>query len=54
MIVATQGPQAGAILNEWNLSFSGTPSGMWDVHTRIGGVKGSQLQLADCPATPAA
>lgn len=53
MVVATQGHQPGAILIEWNLSTSGTPSGMWDVHTRIGGFKGSKLQLADCPATPA-
>lgn len=53
MVVATQGHQPGAILIEWNLKTSGTPSGMWDVHTRIGGFKGSNLQLADCPATPA-
>ena len=52
MIVSTQGAQAGAILIEWNLSSPGTPSGMWDVHTRIGGFAGSQLQLAQCPTTP--
>ncbi|KAF3055332.1 Glucan 1,3-beta-glucosidase [Trichoderma lentiforme] len=51
MIVATQGTQAGAVLIEWNLATSGTPSGMWDVHTRIGGFKGSNLQLAQCPVT---
>ena len=50
MIVSTQGHQAGAILIEWNLSTSGVPSGMWDVHTRIGGFKGSHLQIAECPA----
>lgn len=50
MIVSTQGHQAGAILIEWNLSASGTPSGMWDVNTRIGGFKGSNLQMANCPA----
>jgi glucan 1,3-beta-glucosidase len=49
MIVATQGTQAGAILIEWNLATSGTPSGMWDVHTRIGGFAGSNLQVAQCP-----
>ena len=27
------------------------PSGIWDVHTRIGGFAGSNLQLADCPAS---
>ena len=53
MVVSTQGTQAGAILIEWNLATtSGPPSGMWDVHTRIGGFAGSQLQLANCPATP--
>jgi glucan 1,3-beta-glucosidase len=51
MIVSTQGTQAGAILIEWNLATSGTPSGMWDVHTRIGGFHGSNLQLAECPVT---
>ncbi|KAK4222047.1 pectate lyase superfamily protein-domain-containing protein [Podospora fimiseda] len=28
------------------------PSGMWDVHVRIGGFIGSDLQLAQCPKTP--
>jgi glucan 1,3-beta-glucosidase len=38
MIVSTQGATAGAILIEWNLaSPSSAPSGMWDVHTRVGG-----------------
>lgn len=48
MIVSTQGAQAGATLIEWNLATSGTPSGMWDVHTRIGGFVGSNLQIAQC------
>lgn len=57
MIVATQSSstagQAGAILIEWNLaSSSGSPSGMWDVHTRIGGFAGSGLQVGQCPTTP--
>jgi glucan 1,3-beta-glucosidase len=51
MIVSTQGTQAGAILIEWNLATSGTPSGMWDVHARIGGFAGSNLQVAQCPVT---
>ena len=53
MIVSTQGAQAGAILIEWNLASRGTPSGMWDVHTRIGGFAGSNLQVGQCPTTPA-
>jgi glucan 1,3-beta-glucosidase len=53
MIVSTQGAQAGAVLIEWNLaSSSGSPSGMWDVHVRVGGFAGSQLQAAQCSATP--
>ncbi len=51
-VVSTQGAQAGATLIEWNLATSGTPSGMWDVHTRIGGFTGSQLQVQQCPKTP--
>ena len=50
MIVSTQGAQAGAVLIEWNLASLGQKSGMWDVHTRIGGFAGSKLQNADCPA----
>jgi glucan 1,3-beta-glucosidase len=53
MIVSTQGATAGAILIQWNLaSPAGSPSGMWDVHTRIGGFAGSKLQLAQCPKEP--
>lgn len=51
-VVGTQGPQAGAVGIEWNLVSEQTPSGMWDVHVRIGGFAGSKLQLADCAATP--
>ena len=50
MIISTQGPQAGAVLIEWNLASLKDRSGMWDVHTRIGGFEGSKLQNADCPA----
>lgn len=52
-IVSTQGQQQGAILIEFNLaSPASSPSGFWDVHARIGGFAGSNLQLADCPTTP--
>ena len=50
MIVSTQGAQAGAVLIEWNLA-SSSPSGMWDVHTRVGGFAGSNLQAAQCPTS---
>ena len=52
MIVSTQGSQPGAVLIEWNLAAT-SGSGMWDVHTRIGGFTGSDLQVADCPTTAA-
>ncbi|KAF2198358.1 exo-beta 1,3 glucanase-like protein [Delitschia confertaspora ATCC 74209] len=48
MVVSTQGSTPGAKLIEWNLA--ATPgSGMWDVHTRIGGFQGTNLQVAQCP-----
>ncbi|EKD20654.1 beta-1,3-exoglucanase [Drepanopeziza brunnea f. sp. 'multigermtubi' MB_m1] len=54
MIISTQGAAAGAILIQWNLaSPAATPSGMWDVHTRIAGFKGSNLQTPQCAITAA-
>lgn len=55
MIVSTQSSTSGAVLIEYNLSgCSGCqePSGMWDVHIRVGGFAGSQLQVENCPITP--
>ena len=61
IIVSTQGPTAGAIIIEYNLntpaaenmcSPGSPPSGLWDVHVRVGGFTGSQLQVAECPTTP--
>ncbi|KAH6618327.1 glycoside hydrolase family 55 protein [Chaetomium sp. MPI-SDFR-AT-0129] len=52
-IVSTRGAQAGAILIEYNLASSPeNPSGLWDVHVRIGGFAGSDLQLPQCAKTP--
>ncbi|KAA8569809.1 hypothetical protein EYC84_002152 [Monilinia fructicola] len=52
-IVSTQGPTGGAILIQWNMaSRASSPSGLWDVHTRIGGFAGSDLQVDKCPTTP--
>jgi glucan 1,3-beta-glucosidase len=48
MIVQTQGATPGAKIIEYNLN-TARGSGIWDVHTRIGGSKGTQLQVADCP-----
>lgn len=55
IIVSTQGGTSGAVLIEYNLNTptSGRPSGLWDVHVRVGGFAGSKLQINDCPKTPA-
>ncbi|KAF1978534.1 exo-beta 1,3 glucanase-like protein [Bimuria novae-zelandiae CBS 107.79] len=47
-LIGTQGPTPGAKLIEYNLA-STKGSGLWDVHTRIGGAKGTNLQVAQCP-----
>jgi glucan 1,3-beta-glucosidase len=51
-LISTRGACAGAVLIEFNLFSNDIPSGMWDVHTRIGGFPGTNLQLANCPAIP--
>ncbi|KAI0019158.1 pectate lyase superfamily protein-domain-containing protein [Xylariomycetidae sp. FL0641] len=51
-VVATKGAAPGATLIEWNLASSGAPSGMWEVHARVGGFAGSDLQVAQCLKTP--
>ncbi|GJC97654.1 glucan 1,3-betaglucosidase [Colletotrichum higginsianum] len=53
MIVSTRGAAPGAKVIEYNLNtLGGEPSGMWDVHVRVGGFAGTQQQLAQCPTTP--
>ncbi|KAK1992398.1 glucan 1,3-beta-glucosidase [Colletotrichum falcatum] len=52
MIVSTRGAAAGAKVIEYNLNSPGEPAGMWDVHVRVGGFAGTQLQLGQCPKTP--
>jgi glucan 1,3-beta-glucosidase len=53
LIISTKGQQQGAILMEYNLyTTQDEPSGLWDVHTRIGGFAGSDLQTAQCVKTP--
>jgi glucan 1,3-beta-glucosidase len=44
-------PQGGAILIEYNLE-TDAGSGLWDVHTRIGGFAGSNLQVSQCVKKP--
>ncbi|KAF4555700.1 Glucan 1,3-beta-glucosidase-like protein 6 [Elsinoe fawcettii] len=55
IIFQTRGPVPGAILMEWNLANEGGRKGancMWDVHWRIGGTNGTQLQTPLCTKTP--
>ncbi|KAL2785424.1 pectate lyase superfamily protein-domain-containing protein [Aspergillus keveii] len=48
-ILSTRGAQAGAIIVQWNLaSPADEPSGMWEVHIRIGGFTGSLQQTEQC------
>ena len=53
LIFETLGPQPGAILMEWNVA--GTTPGdaaLFDVHFRIGGSAGTQLQSGKCSKNP--
>ncbi|KAI1321012.1 glycoside hydrolase family 55 protein [Xylariaceae sp. FL0255] len=52
LIIETKGAVPGAILMEWNVAGSAPGSaGMWDVHFRVGGSQGSDLQWPQCPNT---
>ncbi|KAI8622108.1 glucan 1,3-beta-glucosidase GLUC78 precursor [Chytriomyces sp. MP71] len=49
LIFEASGPLPGAILIEWNIKASSPGvAGLWDVHARIGGTAGSQLQQDKC------
>jgi len=55
LIFTTKGPAPGAILMEWNVgSTTQGSSGMWDVHFRIGGFAGTDLQSDKCKKNPSA
>ncbi|KAI5298069.1 hypothetical protein KEM55_003857, partial [Ascosphaera atra] len=52
-VVGTKGPAPGAVLIEWNVAGEKPDDvGMWDVHARIGGFAGSDLQSDTCAKTP--
>ncbi|KAL4787440.1 pectate lyase superfamily protein-domain-containing protein [Aspergillus varians] len=49
----TKGPAPGAILMQWNVAEQSPGSvGMWDVHFRVGGSAGTELQSDKCSKTP--
>ncbi|OAX78460.1 hypothetical protein ACJ72_07232 [Emergomyces africanus] len=53
LMLETKGPAPGAILVEWNVAEATQGSvGMWDVHLRIGGSAGTELQSDHCAKTP--
>lgn len=53
LVFATAGPQPGAVMVEWNVRDATQGAcGMWDVHMRIGGSAGTQLQSDRCAKTP--
>lgn len=53
LVFATKGPAPGAILVEWNSNaIAQGANAMWDVHWRIGGSAGTQLQSDKCSKNP--
>lgn len=53
LMFETKGPQPGAILMEWNVAGSKPgAAGLWDVHFRVGGSAGTELQSDKCGKTP--
>ncbi|KAL1962380.1 hypothetical protein VTN77DRAFT_9719 [Rasamsonia byssochlamydoides] len=53
LILETKGPAPGAILMEWNVAEASQGSvGMWDVHFRVGGSAGTELQSNTCAKDP--
>lgn len=51
--IQTKGPAPGAILMQWNVAEASQGSvAMWDVHFRIGGSAGTELQSDKCAKTP--
>ncbi|KAG6036344.1 hypothetical protein E4U41_005736 [Claviceps citrina] len=53
LMFETQGPQPGAVLMEFNVAGQSKASaGLWDVHFRVGGSAGTQLQSDKCSKSP--
>ncbi|GFF23472.1 glucan 1,3-beta-glucosidase [Aspergillus udagawae] len=53
LAIQTKGPAPGAVLMEWNVAETSQGSvGMWDVHFRIGGSAGTELQSDKCSKNP--
>jgi glucan 1,3-beta-glucosidase len=52
LIFETLGPAPGAVLVEWNSAGDAGANGLWDVHFRVGGTAGTQLQSDKCAKNP--
>lgn len=49
LVFEAKGPVPGAVIVEWNIACTGPGTcGMWDVHWRIGGSAGTELQQDTC------
>jgi len=56
LLFTNNGAVPGAILVEWNVKDPAGQrgvAGLWDCHVRIGGAKGTQQQVAQCPSKAA-
>lgn len=54
ILFTTRGPAGGAIVMEWNVrdpSGKKGVAGMWDTIIRVGGAKGTNLLLGNCPTS---
>ncbi|KAF7294257.1 Glycoside hydrolase family 55 protein [Mycena chlorophos] len=51
VVVTTVAGSAGAVAIEWNTNGDPGTSGAWDVHVRIGGAIGTDMQIAQCPTS---
>lgn len=53
LVIETKGALPGAILMQWNLAGSEQgEAGLWDVHFRVGGTAGTELQSDHCSKNP--
>ncbi|KAJ7451269.1 glycoside hydrolase family 55 protein, partial [Mycena galericulata] len=52
LVISTTGGSQGAVGIEWNVhGHNQGDTGMWDVHVRLGGAIGTNVQLSQCPTT---
>lgn len=50
LLLTSEGPQVGSVLVEWNIAgTSAGDAGMWEVHFRIGGAVGTNINPSTCP-----